>query len=112
MSGSEKGTKYYAYLRTPLGEEIRLTGARVDENLIELKSKWGEIVRLVYSPEKDTWRGTVQWADATTDVVGKVRKTATGEDYLYAWNPAPDMKGDYRPTVAVFRAGYRRGGSA
>jgi len=107
---SEKGAKYYAYLRTPIGEEIRLTGVRVDENLIELKSRFGQTVRLIYAPEKDTWRGTVQLADRIVDVVGKVRTTETGEDYLYAWNPDPQMKGDYRPTVAVFRSGYRRSG--
>ena len=105
---SEKGTKYYAYMKTT-NAEIRLTGVRADENLIELKAKTGEIVRLVYAPEKDSWRGTITTPGGTFDVVAKVRETKSGEPYLYAWNPDGD---GYKPNVAIFRAGYRRGESA
>jgi len=94
-------TRYFAYLKTSDGNELRLGGAKTGVDTIHLIAKTGESLLLQYRVEDDMWTTTVEISGVDYKLVGKVRKAASGTEYLYFWNPDA---ADYRPNLSVFRA--------
>jgi len=97
----DKVSRYFAYLKISAGNEIRLAGAKTGVDTIHLVAKSGESLLLKYRVEDDMWETAVEVSGTTHHLLGKVRKAASGTEYLYFWNPDA---ADYRPNLSVFRA--------
>ena len=93
------GKRYFAYARFSDGTEVRFGGYKKDGAIL-LKSKSGETATITYNSEGGIWTGEIKSFDAVFNLVGKVRKAASGTEYLYLWNPDSE---DYRPSLSVFR---------